>query len=128
MTLPRKYILSLILISLILAVAAYLITKLAGLDIDYISVLFLIAAFSVTSYIIVAIFHRGESRDPQSRVFHTLVSMGLKFLLDLVTALIWFVVAKKNSLIYVIVFFVLYLSITLFSVIYILKQLKNKPL
>lgn len=128
MELPRKYIFNLLLIGLILAVAAYLTITFAGIDANYLSVLFLIAAFCITSYIIVAIFQRGEPRDPQSRVFHTLVSMGLKFLLELITALIWFVVAKKNSLTAVIIFFVLYLSLTLFSVIYILKQLKNKPL
>lgn len=128
MELPRKYIFYLLLTAFILAVAGYPVITLAVPDFDYLSFLFLVAAFSLTSYITVAIFHRGETRDPQSRVFHTLVSMGLKFLLDLVTALIWFVVAKNNSLTAVIIFFVLYLTLTLFSVIYILKQLKNKPL
>lgn len=126
--LPRKFIFFLLLLSLVLSIAAYAATTFFGIGISYISVLILIAAFSIIAYITVAIFQRGATRDPQSHVFHTLVSMGLKFLLDLATALIWFVVAKKNSLTAVIIFFVLYLSLTLFSVIYIFKELKNKPL
>jgi hypothetical protein len=46
----------------------------------------------------------------------------------MVIALIWFFVAKKTSLQSVLIFFVLYLALTLFSVLIILKTLKNKSL
>jgi hypothetical protein len=46
----------------------------------------------------------------------------------MVLALVWFVILKKTTLSFLIIFFVLYLSLTLFSVNYILKILKNKLL
>jgi hypothetical protein len=46
----------------------------------------------------------------------------------LVLALVWFFVAKKTSLDSVFAFFVIYLTLTLFSMLIILKTLKNKAL
>jgi hypothetical protein len=46
----------------------------------------------------------------------------------MVLALIWFIVAKKTSLISVVLFFVLYLALSLFSVWVILKTLKHKSI
>lgn len=111
-----------------IALAGYLILTLADISIKYSHVLLLLAGFSLISLISVWIFHRGQSKDPQGKVMHTLVSLGLKFLMELVLALIWFVAAKKSSATSVIIFFVLYLTLTLFSVIYIVKILKSKPL
>jgi hypothetical protein len=42
--------------------------------------------------------------------------------------LLWFIVAKKTSLPSVLMFFVLYLSLTLFTLWVIMKTLKNKAL
>jgi hypothetical protein len=46
----------------------------------------------------------------------------------MVLAFIWFIVAKKTSLPSVLIFFVLYLTLTLYSIWVILKTLKNKSL
>jgi hypothetical protein len=59
---------------------------------------------------------------------HSLVSISLKFLLEMLLALVWFIVAKKTSLTSVFIFFVIYLTLTLFSLSIILKTLKNKAL
>jgi hypothetical protein len=59
---------------------------------------------------------------------HTLVAVSLKFLLDMILALLWFFISKKNSLTYVFLFFVLYLTFTLFTTIVILKILKYRSL
>lgn len=128
MKLPRKYFFFLLLLDIIVAFAGYLVFLLADIRIKYSDVLLLLAGFSAISVVTVVIFHLGQKKDPQGNVFHTLVSMGLKILLDLIIALIWFVLAKKNSTTSVFIFFVLYLTLTLFSVIYLLKELKNKPL
>jgi hypothetical protein len=42
--------------------------------------------------------------------------------------LLWFIVAKKTSLQSVLMFFVLYLTLTLFTLCVILKTLKHKVL
>jgi hypothetical protein len=74
------------------------------------------------------IFQRGQSKDPQSQTLHTLVSVSVKLLLEMVLALLWFFAAKKTSTESVFMFFVLYLSFSLFYVLVILKTLKNKSL
>lgn len=126
--LPRKYVFFLLLLNVILALAGYLLILLADITVKYLDVLLLLGGFSLISVIMVMIFHRGQQKDPQGMVMHTLVSIGLKFLLDLILALIWFRIAKKSSTTSLIIFFVLYLTLTLFSVIHIVKNLKNKPL
>jgi hypothetical protein len=123
-----KYVFFLALLNLLIALAGQVFISITAEHFDMSSLLGLLAAFSLISVITVLIFLRGRSKDPQSQTMHTMVAMSLKFLLDLIAALLWFVVAKKNSTSFLLMFFVLYLTFTLFSVIYILKTLKNKPL
>jgi hypothetical protein len=59
---------------------------------------------------------------------HSLVAIGLKFLIELVFAFLWFFVGKKTGLSDVILFFVLYLAFTLFLLMVIVKELKHKSL
>lgn len=46
----------------------------------------------------------------------------------MVLALLWFLIVKKTYLASVILFFVLYLAISLYSMFFILNTLKSKPL
>ena len=128
MKIPQRYFFFLLLLNVIVALAGYLVFLLADRNIRYSDVLLLLAGFSMISLVTVMVFHRGQEKDSRSKVLYTLVSLGLKFLLDLVLALVWFVVGKKTSTTSLIIFFVLYLTLTLFSVIYISKILKTKPL
>jgi membrane protein implicated in regulation of membrane protease activity len=70
----------------------------------------------------------GQKKTPGSQTIFSLVSVSLKFILEMVLALIWFLVAKKTEVSSVILFFVLYLAFTLFSILHILNTLKNKSL
>ncbi|HVN58351.1 MAG TPA: hypothetical protein VMT63_08655 [Bacteroidales bacterium] len=84
--------------------------------------------FMVISAAVLLIFFRGTARSEKERAMHSLVAVSSKFLAELVLALIVFRVAKKTGLTYVLLFFVLYLSFSLFSVGVILKTLKKKTL
>lgn len=123
-----KYILSLLLLNILLLGTGYLIISISKLHILFSDIAVLSVAFSAIAIITLLIFLRGQTKDPESQTLHSLVSIGLKFLLDMVFAAIWFLAAKKTSLPSVLIFFVLYLALTLFSVIIILKILKNKSL
>jgi hypothetical protein len=57
-----------------------------------------------------------------------MVSAGLKFLLEIVLALLWFFVCKKTSLYSLLLFFILYLAFTLLSTFAMLKTLKSRSL
>jgi hypothetical protein len=118
----------LVLINVLIIAGGCILVSLAEMQVRFGDIIVLSLAFSIISLVTITIFRRGQSRDPEAQTMHTLFSIGLKFLLDLVLALLYFIVAKKNSLQYVFIFFVLYLTLTLFSVIYILKTLKSKPL
>lgn len=98
------------------------------LDITLCDILTLSAVYTVITSISVFIFFRGSNRNPESQTMHTLVAVSLKFLLELILALVWFIVAKKSSMNSVFVFFVLYLAFSLVLVGIILKTLKNKSL
>ncbi len=85
-------------------------------------------SFLTSTQISLIIFFRGLRKENREQVLSTLLSISLKFLLELFIALIWFVLAKKTSQTMVILFFVLYLSFSMFLIITMLKTLKNKPL
>lgn len=84
--------------------------------------------FAGIVFICLAVFFRGQKKEADSKVMHTLVSVSLKFLLELVFVFFWFFVTKKSGLTSVILFFVLYLTFTLFLIFVILKTLKKKQL
>lgn len=120
--------LSLLAFSVIVLGAGYLIMaalKLHHLTDDYVLLTALFSLIALTSFII---FLRGQSREPHSRTMHTFVSVSLKFLLELLLTAVWFIIAKKTSPESVLMFFVLYLTFSLFLILNILKALKNKSL
>ena len=90
--------------------------------------LLLTVFFTLISVSSAFIFIRGQSKEPQSQAMHTLVSLSIKFLMELIFALLWFLVAKKTSSQSVIMFFVLYLTFSLILVLKVLKTLKDKTL
>ena len=123
-----KYILILLLLNTILLGTGFFLISYFKLNLLYSDIGILLTAFSVITLITILIFFRGQDKEPDNQTLHTLVSVILKFLMELVLALIWFFIAKKTSLTSVIMFFVIYLTLTLFSIGVILKALKNKLL
>jgi hypothetical protein len=122
-----RYILFLILLNILLLVAGCLLRSVLYLNLLR-EIITLSTLFSVISVITLVIFFRGQTRESDSQTLHTLFSISLKFLLDMILALFWFYVAKKTSLTSVFMFFVIYLTLTLFSIFVILKTLKSRSL
>ena len=106
----------------------YIFVSIKLLNLLFIDIVILSTIFSIIAIITLVIFFKGQIKDPETQTLYSLVSLGLKFLLEMVLALVWFIVVKKTSLPSVLIFFVLYLAFTLFSVFIILKILKNKSL
>ena len=123
-----KYILILIIFEILILVAGFLVTSNSDTDLHFRGIIFLSVAFALPAILVLVIFFRGQGKEPASQTMHLLVSVSLKFLAELIIAFIWFFVAKKTGLSSVILFFVLYLAFTLFSVLVVLKTLKYKPL
>jgi len=123
-----KYILLLVLLNVLLLITTYFLVSIVKIHLNLTDAFVLSPSFSAIAIITLFIFFKGQSKEPDSQTLYILVAVSLKFLLEIVFALVWFIVAKKTSLASVLIFFVLYLCLTLFSLQVILKTLKNKAL
>ena len=124
----HKYFLQLLFLYILLLLIGYLLVSLVILKISLSAIVILSTVFTLIAGITLIIFFKGQSKEPDSQTLYILVAVSLKFLLEIVFALVWFFVAKKTSLESVLMFFVLYLCLTLFSIHIILKTLKNRVL
>jgi hypothetical protein len=124
----NKSILIILSFSILILIAGYVVSEVFKLDLSVRNIAVILLAFTSISIVTIIVFFRGQTRDPESQTFHTLVAISLKFLLEIVFALCWFIFAKKNGFDSIIMFFVLYLCLSLFSIGIILKTLKNKAL
>jgi hypothetical protein len=123
-----KYFLLLFLLEFIVVIAGFFIISTSDIGIHFRELLILSGIFTFLSALILIIFFRGQGKEPASQTLHSLVSIVLKFLAELILVFIWFFIAKKRGLSSVILFFVIYLTFTLFSVLVIRKTLKSKSL
>jgi hypothetical protein len=109
-------------------ITGYFLVPALNIDASFSEIAILTAVFSAIALITIIIFLKGQKKEADSQTLYSLVALSLKFLLEIVFALFWFFIAKKKSLPDVLMFFLLYLALTLFSVGSIVKTLKNKAL
>lgn len=115
-------------LTLIITAAGYGITAAAKINILSSDILILTSLFAFVTLTAIVVFTIGAKRQPRNQTFLSLVALGLKFILEMILALIWFFVAKKTGAASVVLFFLLYLAFTLFLIFVILNTLKNKSL
>jgi hypothetical protein len=123
-----KYTLLLSFLLLLTIVAGYLLSFVHRLNIVFSDIAILSPSFTLIAVITLVIFFAGQTKTPERQTMYSFVAVGLKFLLELLFTLLWFIVAKKTSLQSVFIFFVIYLTFTLFSIWSILNTLKHKSL
>ena len=123
-----KYFLPLLLFYVLLLFSGYLFVLVVNPKISLADIVILSTVFSLIALITITIFLKGQTKEPDKQTLYTLVAVSLKFLLEIVFALLWFILAKKTSLQSVLMFFVLYLALTLYTIWVIVKTLKNKVL
>ena len=128
MKLLFRNILKLFVSGLFIISTAYLLQPVIKITVYFPDLARLTIIFTLISIVSAYVFFRGQLKEPQSQTMHTLVSLSIKFLLELTLALLWFLVAKKTSSQSVLMFFVLYLTFSLLVFFTILSALKNKAL
>ncbi len=106
----------------------YLLVNFTETPLFFDDIITLTASFSVIGVISGIIFTTGMKKGPEARTMYLMVAWVFKLLLEMVLALLWFLIVKKTYLASVILFFVLYLAISLYSMFFILNTLKSKPL
>lgn len=124
----RKFLTGILLIGLTVIVSAYLAGKFTALNINLTDLVILTLCFIVISLVMILIFIKGLSQEPESQSIYSLAAIGVKIILEMSLALVWLIIAKKTGVISVILFFVLYLAISLYSIFFVLKTLKKKSL
>jgi len=108
--------------------AGWLLIVITDINLTAADLIILSSAFTAIAILVLFIFMRGRTKEPDSQVIYSMVSVSLKFILELVLVLVWFFIAKKTNLPSVILFFILYLSFTLYSTLHILNTLRSKSL
>ncbi len=124
----KKIILRLILLSCLLFVAGYLSITMLNTALSRYDLLILILCFFAINLTILSIFIRGLRKEPAGRTIYLIAAISVKMLMEMVLALSWFFLAKKTSASSLLLFFVLYLAFSLFSIYLMLNTLKNKSL
>lgn len=123
-----KYLLLLFFLLALLNIIWFIIisvfnTKLSAWHFPSISGMFFLA-----TTISLFVFFRGLQKSPREETMHSFISVSLKFVLELVLALIWFALMKKTGWNDILLFFMLYLAFSITGIFIILKSLKNKIL
>jgi hypothetical protein len=124
----KKFIFQLLALVSALLFAGYILPDLIHINISFSEISILTLCFAAVTLIAIYIFHRGMKKDPSGRTMYIMVALSIKMLIEMVLALFWFFVAKKTSLTSLVLFFVLYLAFSLFSIALMLSTLKNKSL
>ena len=128
MKLLFKKIFSLFVFEILILLICYFVISVFNLNLEFTQALLLSLIFTVITSLVLIVFITGQKKNPESQAMHTLSAIGVKFLLELLLAFLWFFVGKKSGLPDVLLFFVLYLAFTLFSILVISKELKNRVL
>ena len=123
-----KYLAYFLILDILVVIAGFFLLKIVDAGFRFSDLAALTLIFSLINLIILYVFFRGQRKDPSSQTIHIMISAGLKFLLEIVLALLWFFVCKKTSLYSLLLFFILYLAFTLLSTFAMLKTLKSRSL
>jgi hypothetical protein len=124
----RKYSIGLLLLDLILLLAGYLLVTFTDITLHFSEIGILTISFSAIVLLSLYVFSRGLKKEPASQTMYLMVAVAIKMLLEMVLALVWFFVAKKTFTSSLLLFFVLYLAFSLYSIFLMLNTLKHKPL
>jgi hypothetical protein len=124
----RKFSIGLLLLDLLLIFAGYVLVTFTDVTLNFSEIAILVLSFSAIILLSFYIFSKGLKKEPASRTMYLLTALALKMLLEMVLALVWFIVAKKSFTSSILLFFVLYLAFSLYSIFLMLNTLKHKPL
>lgn len=123
---PVKNLFSLLLLTAIFVVLILSITAARPSLLPGRGELLLTVGFALSALASVIVFFRGAGKNPETSVFATLIALGIKLLLSLVLALLFFLVLKNRDNGSVILFFILYLAFTVFVILTFLSVLKKR--
>jgi hypothetical protein len=122
------FLIRLFLIYFFLSIVFYILPEFFNIGIPFEQSALILSGSYLISNIILLIFIKGYKLGGKFLLTHTLAAISLKFILYLFLIIIVFFYSKNRSLEFILTFFVIYLSFTLYLLISFVKQLKTKNL
>ena len=123
-----KRILNTTILSLALALAGLIFNNMLPGIIDKSSLIILITSFYLMSLLVLSVSYAGSSKSSESQTLFNFAAVGIKFVLSAVIALLFFEAFKKYGLNNILLFFVLYLTFTVYLLVVIVKVLNIRSL
>ncbi|MCA1757317.1 MAG: hypothetical protein LC649_07665 [Bacteroidales bacterium] len=111
-----------------MAIAGVIIEmKLPGIYDRGLMILAVFFFFLITAFALI-VFSLGQNKGEGKDSLYTLLAIGIKFIFSLLFALIWFGVLKESGRGSILLFFVLYLSATIFLIMKIVSEFKRRSI
>ena len=123
-----KRLLNAIILSLSLLLSGLIINRLFPGTADKSSLEILVVSFFILSSVVLSLNFFGSQKEAGSQTLYNFAAVGVKFVLAAVIALLYFEAFKKSGLNNILLFFILYLTFTVYLMIVIVKSLKNRPI
>ena len=123
-----KTLIKLLLLLISILVTGFLLTRFINISLSFTDIIAVSGGFTLITVLILIILLRGQNKPLESQTMYSMVAIVIKFFMELVFAFTWFFLGKKTGLYSVVLFFILYLTFTLFLVIVIQKTRKDKSL
>jgi hypothetical protein len=124
---PFKNLLSLLLLSAIFVIIILSLKATRPSLLPGRGEMLLTCGFALAALASLIVFFRGAGKNPETSVFATLIALGIKLLLSLVLALLFFIVLKNRDTGSLLLFFILYLAFTVYVILTFLSVLKKRP-
>ncbi len=115
-------------LTLFLAIAGLMLSRFYPLYFDRESITIMLVSMFAISVSVHIIIHAGESKETDVQTMLSLAALGAKFILSAVLAIIYFKVFKKYGMNNILLFFVVYLCFTIFTVGLTVKALNIRSL
>lgn len=123
-----KRLLNTTILALILTLIALVLNNLIPGILEKSSLLILIISFYILSILVISVSYAGSRRSSDAETLFNFAAIGVKFILSAVIALLYFEAFKKEGLNNIVLFFVLYLTFTVYLLVSIVKVLNIRSL
>lgn len=121
-----KKLLNTIILSLSLLLSGLIVNNLFPGTADKSSLEILVVSFFILSAIVLTINFIGSRREAGVQTLYNFAAIGVKFVLAAIIALLYFEAFKKSGLNNILLFFILYLTFTVYLMVIIIKSLNNR--
>ena len=116
----------LLFIYLVLAGLGLLLINFYDIGLEFMEISIMLTGALIISFISTSIFLRGLNQDQSRNVLSTLLAIVLKFLLFIALIGLFAIISEELSISFLIAFFIIYLSFTLYLLITFVRILKSK--